>query len=52
MLSKKNIVKVFVTLSLLVALTGGTGVVADAFGLNLMGQAHACNSQGSSGGGC
>ncbi len=48
---KQRIVKVIVGLALLAAV-GGTGVVADSFGLVTISQAHACSAAGSSGGGC
>ena len=49
---KQRIIKIVVGLALLVAVTGSSGMVADSFGLNGTNQAHACSSQGSSGGGC
>jgi hypothetical protein len=49
---KQRIYKVIVGLALLAAVTGSSGIVADAFGLNVTGQAHACSNPSSSGGGC
>ena len=39
-------------LTLLLAVTGSAGVVADALGLAVTSQAQACQNPGSSGGGC
>jgi len=49
---KKRLISVIAGLALLAAFTGTTGIVADAFGLGVTSQAHACSSAGSSGGGC
>lgn len=49
---KKRLISVLAGLALLATIAGTTGIVADAFGLTVTGQAHACSSAGSSGGGC
>jgi hypothetical protein len=47
---KKRIIAIVTGLALLAAVA--TGVAADSLGLQVTPQAHACQSSGSSGGGC
>jgi hypothetical protein len=49
---KQRIIRIVVGLALLVAVTGGAGIVADSLGHAGTLPAHACNSTGTSGGGC
>lgn len=49
---KKRLIAVAAGLALLLAVTGSSGIVADALGLSVTPQAHACNSPSSGGGGC
>ena len=51
MLKKRNINWV-IAATLLVAVTGGDGIVADQLGLPVTTQAHACATGGAGGGGC
>ena len=48
---KKNVVKLIVAVALTLAVTVGSGVVAEQVGLSVVPQAHACVDQGSTGGG-
>jgi hypothetical protein len=48
---KKRIFALAAGLALLMAIVGSSGIVADAVGLAVTPQAHACNSSGA-GGGC
>ncbi|MBN1993746.1 MAG: hypothetical protein JW953_13675 [Anaerolineae bacterium] len=49
---KQRIIKLVIGLALLVAVAGGTGIVVDSLGASITSPAHACNSSGTSGGGC
>lgn len=49
---KQRMIKLVISLALLVAAAGSAGLVADALGLAVTSQVHACSSAGSSGGGC
>ncbi|MCB0163828.1 MAG: hypothetical protein KDI79_06365 [Anaerolineae bacterium] len=49
---KKRIISVLAGLALLAAVAGSSGIVADALGLAVTAPAHACQSNGSAGGGC
>ncbi|MBN1991583.1 MAG: hypothetical protein JW953_02690 [Anaerolineae bacterium] len=49
---KRRIIAVVAGLALLLAVAGSAGVVADAFGLAVTSQSHACTTTGASGGGC
>lgn len=49
---KKRIIALVTGLALLLAVAGASGVVADSLGFALTAPAHACNTSGSSGGGC
>jgi hypothetical protein len=49
---KQRMIRVVAGLALLVAGIGASGVVIDALGYSGTLPAHACNSAGSSGGGC
>ena len=49
---KKRIIKWVIAAALLVAVTGGVGIVADQLGLPVTASAHACATGSSSGGGC
>jgi len=49
---KKRIITAIVGLALLAVVTGSSGIVADSLGLSVTSQAHACQTSGSSGGGC
>ena len=49
---KKRLIAVVAGLALLAAVTGSSGIMADALGLAVTPQAYACNSGGSAGGGC
>jgi hypothetical protein len=49
---KKRIIAVVVGLALLAAVVGSSGIMADELGLAGTSPAHACNSTGTSGGGC
>ena len=49
---KQRMIRVVVGLTLLVAGVVGSGVGVDALGYPGTSPAHACNSAGSSGGGC
>jgi hypothetical protein len=47
---KKRIIAVITGIALLVAVTGASGIVADALGLSMTAQAYACENPGGSGG--
>ena len=49
---KNRIVNWVVAVAVLVAVTGGSGLVADQLGWAVTARAHACASSSSSGGGC
>ncbi len=49
---KKRILGIVTGLALLAAVTGSTGIVADALGFAVTPQTHACATSGGSGGGC
>ena len=49
---KKRLISVVAGIALLAAVLGSTGIVADAFGLQVTPHAHACQDPSSSGGGC
>jgi hypothetical protein len=49
---KQRMIRVVVSLALVAAGIAGSGVVVDALGYSGTSPAHACNSAGSSGGGC
>lgn len=49
---KQRIIRVMVSLAVLVAVAGSTGIVVDSFGLAATSQAHACSTGSSTGGGC
>lgn len=49
---KQRMIRVVVGLALLAAGVVGSGVAVDALGYSGTSPAHACNSAGSSGGGC
>lgn len=48
---KKRMIAVLAGLALLVAVTSSSGIVADAFGVPVTPQVHACGG-GTGGGGC
>ena len=47
----KQIAKIVVAVALTLAVTVGSGVVAEQVGFSVVSQAHACVSQGAGGGG-
>lgn len=49
---KKRIIQWVIGVTLLAALTGGVGIVADQLGLPVTAAAHACPTSGGGGGGC
>ncbi len=49
---KQQVFTVLVGVALLLAAAGSAGVVGDTLGLAVSSPAHACNTAGSSGGGC
>jgi hypothetical protein len=49
---KKRIINWLIAATLLVAVTGGGGLVADQLGLPVTAQAHACSTGSAGGGGC
>jgi hypothetical protein len=49
---KKRIIYWIIAATLLVAITGGGGIVADELGLPATTSAYACPASGSGGGGC
>ena len=49
---KKRILSVLAGVALLVAVTGTSGILGDAFGWSFTPQAHACPATSGSGGGC
>lgn len=49
---RKRILTVLAGLALVAAVAGSSGIVADAFGLDITPQVHACNNGDHSGGGC
>jgi len=49
---KRRVFAVVAAVALLLATTGLSGIAADALGYSMTLQAVACNSGGSSGGGC
>jgi hypothetical protein len=49
---KQRIIKILVGVALLVAAAGGGGIMVDSLGYAGTLPAHACNSSGTSGGGC
>lgn len=49
---KKRLIGVVVGIALLAAVAGSSGIAADALGLHVTAQAHACQASGTSGGGC
>jgi hypothetical protein len=49
---KKRIVNLVIAMALLAAVVGGSGVVADSFGLSTTPRAYACPASGGGGGGC
>ena len=49
---KQRIINVVVAIALIAAVTGASGIVADALGLSGTSQAFACQEPASSGGGC
>lgn len=49
---RKRIIGVLAGLALLAAVVGSSGIVADSLGLAVTTPAHACQSSGTSGGGC
>lgn len=51
-MSKKQIIYWIIAATLLVAMTGGVGIVADQLGLSLTASAYACPASGGGGGGC
>ena len=48
---KKRIIAAIIGFALTLAATGSVGIVADSLGLGLTTPAHACQSNGSGGGG-
>lgn len=49
---KKRLISVVAGIALLAVVAGSTGILADALGLQMTSQAHACQDPSSSGGGC
>ena len=49
---RKRIITVIAGVALLMAVVGSTGIVADAFGLAVTPQTHACSGGSNGGGGC
>jgi hypothetical protein len=49
---KRRMMAMIVGVALLLAVAAVTGIVVDVYGLDLTSTVHACNSAGSSGGGC
>ncbi len=49
---RKRIIAVVTGIALLAAVAGSSGIVADALGLSVTSQVHACQNSSSSGGGC
>ena len=49
---KKRLIAVIAGIALLAAVAGSSGIAADALGLQITPQAHACQEAGTSGGGC
>lgn len=49
---KQRIIKVMVSLAVVAAATGLSGIVFDSSGLGATSVAHACQNGGSQGGGC
>ena len=48
----KNITKFIVAIALTLAVTFGSGIVAEEIGVSVTPTVHACVSSGTSGGGC
>lgn len=46
---KKRIINLVIAIALLTALVGGSGIVADALGFAVTGQAYACSGSGGGG---
>ena len=49
---KKRLITLITGLALLLAVTATTGIAADALGLSVTPQTHACFGSSNSGGGC
>ena len=49
---KNYVAKIVIGFAFVVALTTGGGIVAEEMGMTITSEAHACESPGSSGGGC